>query len=139
MGIYNFQSRFVPKILAGEKTHTIRSVRANPDKPGNTLHLYTGLRRKGAKLLMRVLCVKVEEIEIKDAIFFDEYHASIVVDGVKLDRDERKALAVRDGFDNLEEMIQFWRGRLPFKGHIIHWQHGSCMVPSQAARRKKAA
>jgi uncharacterized protein YqfB (UPF0267 family) len=38
MGLYNFQSRFVPKILAGEKTHTIRAVRANPDKPGNVLH-----------------------------------------------------------------------------------------------------
>jgi hypothetical protein len=28
MGLYNFEERFVPKILAGEKTHTIRAVRA---------------------------------------------------------------------------------------------------------------
>jgi hypothetical protein len=33
MGLYNFQARFVTKILAGEKTHTIRGVRANPDDP----------------------------------------------------------------------------------------------------------
>jgi hypothetical protein len=137
MGLYNFQPRFVPKILSGEKTHTIRSVRAYPDKPGNILHLYTGLRRRGpiiqklasgdvvrqkmARLLMRVPCVRVEEIEIKDGIFFDENHASVCVEGVKLDRNEREQLARRDGFGSFEEMIQFWRGRLPFKGHIIHW------------------
>lgn len=122
MGLYNFQSRFVPKILSGEKKHTIRATRANPDKAGNMLHLYTGLRQKGARLLMRVPCVKVEEIEIKDGAFGDENHASVTIDGVKLDRGERESLARRDGFANFEEMIQFWRGRLPFKGHIIHWK-----------------
>lgn len=50
MGLYNFQKRFVPFILSGAKTHTIRALRAHPDKPGDTLHLYTGLRQKGAKL-----------------------------------------------------------------------------------------
>src|ERR1700679_3593720 len=64
MWLYNFQARFVPKILSREQAHTIRAVRANPDQPGNTLHLYTGLRHKGAKLLMRVPCVKLEEISI---------------------------------------------------------------------------
>jgi hypothetical protein len=122
MGLYNFQARFVAKILSGEKQHTIRATRANPDKPGNMLHLYTGLRQKGAKLLMRAPCVKVEEIEIKDGAFGDEHHALIAIDGVKLDRSEKEALARRDGFTDLEQMIQFWRGRLPFKGHIIHWR-----------------
>lgn len=131
MGLYNFQPRFVPFILSGEKTHTIRATRANPDKPGNTLHLYTGLRHKGAKLLMRTPCVKVEEIEIQDGIFFDENHASVTIDGIKLDRSEREALAVRDGFPNFEEMIQFWRGRLPFKGQIIHWRFTPC-APTQS-------
>lgn len=54
MGLYNFQSRFVPFIIAGKKTHTIRAIRVHPDKPGNTLYLYTGLRTKKAKLLMCV-------------------------------------------------------------------------------------
>jgi hypothetical protein len=40
MGLYNFQPRFVPFILSGEKTHVIRSVRKHPDKPGDTLYLY---------------------------------------------------------------------------------------------------
>lgn len=86
------------------------------------MHLYVGLRTKKAKLIARVVCVKVEDIEIRDGIFFDENHASVTIDGTKLDRDERESLAVADGFESFEEMIQFWRGRLPFKGDIIHWK-----------------
>jgi hypothetical protein len=123
MGLYNFRRQFTAKILNGEKRHTIRLARLNPDRPGSTLHLYTGLRTKAAKLLMRVPCVKVETITIKDGAFGDENHAAISIDGLPLDRSEREALAVRDGFENLEQMIQFWRcsNRLPFEGHIIHW------------------
>ena len=115
MGLYNFQQRFVPFILAGTKTHTIRARRANPDKPGNTLYLYTGLRTKKAKLLMRVPCVKVEEITIGlDGVVY--------IDQVKLAADERDQLAKRDGFDDFPHMFDFWRGRTPFRGHIIHWK-----------------
>jgi hypothetical protein len=126
MGLYNFQQRFVPKILAGEKTHTIRAVRANPDKPGDTMHLYTGLRRKGAILLMRVPCVKVEEIAISLAPenFLDDDAECIFVsiDGAVLHRSECEALARRDGFASFDEMMKFWDGRIPFRGHIIHWR-----------------
>lgn len=117
MGLYNFQPRFVPMILAGKKTHTIRATRANPDKPGNTLHLYTGLRQKGAKLLMRVPCVKVEVIVITDTPL-----RRIVLDGTLLNFDEEEALAQKDGFTSFSEMLKFWDGRLPFKGHVIHWR-----------------
>jgi hypothetical protein len=122
MGLYNFQPRFVDKIMSGEKKHTIRSRRANPDKPGNTMHLYTGLRHKGARLLMRVPCAKVEEIEIDACGHECNCDAFVEVDGVELSASERDALAVRDGFENFEAMLDFWAGRLPFKGHIIHWK-----------------
>lgn len=115
MGLYGFKAQFVPKILAGEKTHTIRATRAHPDKPGNTLHLYTGLRQKGARLLMRTICTKVEEIEITETPL-------VLIDGMALDCSEREQLARRDGFANWEEMKEFWAGRLPFRGHIIHWK-----------------
>lgn len=121
MGLYNFKSQFVPKILAGEKTHTIRAVRANPDKPGNTLHLYTGLRHKGAQLLMRAQCTKVELIEILPETLTRA--AAIRIDGITLFNDEREQLASRDGFQNFNEMMKFWDGRLPFTGHIIHWRY----------------
>lgn len=122
MGLYNFKERFITRILDGSKTHTIRPERSRPDKPGDTLHLYTGLRHKGARLLMRVPCVKIEEIEIKHGVFFDENHASVVIDGVALDHGEREAFARRDGFEDFADMISFWAGRLPFKGQIVHWK-----------------
>lgn len=117
MGLYGFKTQFVPKILAGEKTHTIRAPRVDGliDKPGNTMHLYTGLRQKGARLLMRPICTKVEPIEITE-------HGNIVVDGIMLCADEVQLLARRDGFADHAEMMTFWKGRLPFKGHIIHWK-----------------
>jgi hypothetical protein len=119
MGIYNFQQRFVPMIMAGRKTHTIRARRANPDKPGNTLHLYTGLRRPGAALLMRVPCTAVEEIEIG----ITPGNGRVVrINGVALDHTESDALAKRDGFKDFSDMMAFWDGRLPFKGQIIHWR-----------------
>lgn len=131
MGLYNFQKRFVPKVLAGEKTHTIRAIRANPDKPGNVLHLYTGLRTKAAKLLMRVPCVKVEEIEIYLEPPLPNFgpvltrglrFPGVTIDGVKLSDDEKESLARRDGFDSFAQMLEFWEGRFPFRGHIIHWR-----------------
>lgn len=122
LGLYNFQKRFVPKILSGEKTHTIRATRANPDKPGNLLHLYTGLRHKGATLLMRALCLKVEQIEIDACGHECNCDPFVAIAGVELDASEREALAVRDGFPDFATMLEFWAGRLPFKGQIIYWQ-----------------
>jgi hypothetical protein len=132
LGLYNFQRRFVPKILSGEKTHTIRGLRANPDKPGNLLHLYTGLRQKGAKLLMRVPCLRVEEIEIRAELALVDPPSGdvwrlvkVFVGNQRLSIDECEALARRDGFESFAEMMKFWDGRLPFRGHIIHWQFPS--------------
>ena len=115
MGLYGFKAQFVPKILAGEKTHTIRALRKHPDKPGNTLHLYTGLRHKGARLLMRVTCTKVRSITI-------DRGGRIAIDGIQLSGDEEDRLARADGFVSYLEMMSFWVGRLPFEGHIIHWR-----------------
>ena len=125
MGLYNFNPRFVPKILSGEKTHTIRAVRAHPDKPGKMLHLYCGLRHKSVQLLMRVPCVKIEEIEIDACGHECNCDPFVAIDGVELSESEREALAVRDGFESFDEMLDFWAGRLPFKGHIIHWRKAS--------------
>jgi len=118
MGLYNFNARFVPFILSGKKTHTIRARRTYPDKRGETLHLYTGLRTKGAKLLLRVTCSRVEEITISA-------EGAVTIAGETLSESERETLAKRDGFENFEEMLQFWKeptNRLPFCGHIIHWK-----------------
>ena len=118
MGLYDFKPRFVPLILAGSKTHTIRTHRAHPDKPGNTLHLYTRLRTKKAQLLRRVQCVAIQEIVIADLM-----PPVIFIDGEALNHSEEEAFANRDGFLSFQEMMEFWKGRLPFKGQIIHWRN----------------
>jgi hypothetical protein len=122
VGLYNFQSQFVPFILDGRKTHTIRATRKNPDKPGNTMHLYTGLRQKGARLLMRVPCVKVERIRIFYGHSGSKSFHMIELDGNVLDNSECELLAQRDGFRSFAEMMYFWHDRLPFEGHVIHWK-----------------
>lgn len=136
MGLYNFQPRFVPFILSREKTHTIRAWRSHGDVPGRTMHLYSGLRHKGARLLMRTTCVRVDFIRITadQRVFIG---ASVGFEGspalygegqyhqggfVELDRSEKDSLAKRDGFRNFQEMMQFWNGRLPFEGQIYHWR-----------------
>jgi len=118
MGLYNFQPRFVPFIRAGTKKHTIRATRSVCDKPGDTMHLYTGLRQKGATLIARVPCVKVENILITTGGW-------VRIDGLYLADDEREALARRDGFESFAAMLEFWRepkNRLPFRGKIFHWK-----------------
>lgn len=70
MGLYNFQPRFVAAIRAGAKTHTIRAPRkgGREDGPGDTMHLYTGLRHKGAERLLDPppVCARVESIVIRE-------------------------------------------------------------------------
>lgn len=119
MALYNFQRRFVPMILGGEKRHTIRAKRARATKPGEMLHLYTGLRQKGAKLLMRVRCTRVQDIEIEPGLV--PAYTRVWIDGAQLSPDEFEQLARCDGFASRWEMLDFWEGRLPFAGDIIHW------------------
>ena len=125
MGLYNFEERFVPFILDGRKRHTIRAIRANPDKPGNTLHLYTGLRHKGARCLIRPVCTKREDILITVSRL-------VRIDMEWLDEEECELLARADGFESFCDMMEFWvkpKNRLPFSGHIIHWKLPSPRIP----------
>lgn len=133
MGIYSFEKRFVPFIKARTKQHTIRDIRKYPDKPGNVLHLYQALRTKQTKLIMRVTCVKIEEIIIESltkGTLPDPRDVRVSINGIQLNESEREHLARCDGFENFKDMIFFWvrpkgrkkKSRLPFRGHIIHWK-----------------
>lgn len=114
MGLYNFRPRFVAAILNGSKTHTIRGDRKRSDKAGDTMHLYTGLRQKGARLLLRTPCIRVEPI------YIDE-RRQVFLGDEQLSGDECEAMAVRDGFSSFADMMEFWEARLPFRGQVYHW------------------
>lgn len=131
MGLYGFKKRFVPFVLEGSKTHTIRAHRTHQDKPGDICHLYYALRTKQATLLGRFPCTKVEEIKVclSDSRPLPFSTPLITVDGEILSLDECIALAWRDGFRDgpreqaFDRMMAFWEGRLPFSGQIIHWNY----------------
>jgi hypothetical protein len=61
---------------------------------------------------------------------------------VQLDADERNSLAWRDGFrsrghdEAFAEMMEFWAGRLPFRGHIIHWRYTK-LLKKEPPRRQQ--
>lgn len=141
MGLYNFQARFVPKIEAGEKTHTIRAKRKHPDKPGDLMYLYTGLRTKQARRLRAggrsdvPVCAAVQDIRITTGL-------QIIIDGERLTLDEADQFARRDGFQNYGDMMRYWGENLPFNGDVLHWRisNGSETVSGiRSTRAKRAA
>ncbi len=134
--LLGFKARFAPFIEDGSKTHTIRATRKVAPRVGEVCHCYTGLRQKGARLLGRWPCVKVQDIIIEWLAVEFGMSILITIDGVELDDAEANALAFADGFrsrgvrDALGEMQSYWHrlhgaDAFPFHGQIIHWRHTS--------------
>lgn len=124
MPAYNFQEQFVPMILDGSKTHTIRRRRKYPTKVGDFLSLYVGQRTKNCRLVAVVPCEKIEKI-----ILFPSKMEILIADD-----DERgqyremrpeiiAALARHDGFKSTDA---FWKFFERYRDdqlmmEIIHW------------------
>lgn len=66
MPAYSFKERFIPMILNGTKSQTIRTRRRHPAKVGDTLYLYFGLRTKYVRKLREETCIKTHSIAIDD-------------------------------------------------------------------------
>lgn len=111
---YSFQKQFVPFVESGAKTHTIRGKRKHRPKPGQPFYGYYAMRTKQCRKIIQSVIMKVEDIEI--------HQWTVRVNHEILFSDECEQLAKRDGFSNFKEMMKFWKGRLPFFGHIIHWK-----------------
>ena len=118
MAAYNFKKRFAPLVESGEKRQTIRAERKDGRKPriGETLYLYTGMRTKGCRRLLKSQCQSVEEIKIFNNI--------IIVSGTWLEPYEVAALTRDDGFENENEFFEFFKEEhgLPFRGLLIKWE-----------------
>lgn len=125
--LLGFKRRFAPMVEDGSKTHTIRGKRKTAPRVGEICHCYVDPRQKTMRLLGRWACVKVEEI----AIIHNKAvgRVDVTIEDQWLSPDECNALAWRDGFRSrgfegaFGEMMEFWRGRLPFVGHVIHWAY----------------
>ena len=128
MVAYSFQRQFVPKILFGTKTQTIRRLRASSSRharPGEMMSLYIGMRTKHCSLIGTATCERLSVATI-------DFHKRIIdlehSDGTteRIWRAGLDRFAVADGFENWAEMLGFWSryhfGVAIFEGIIIHWK-----------------
>jgi hypothetical protein len=163
MGAYNFQSRFVPYVEDGSKTHTIRGFRRYQDKAGSTAHLFYAQRTKQCRKLFSAPVLRVERIliesyeTVQNSPFARGGNHSkgsargpegesllITIGGLELSAKESRDFLKRDGFrDPLQcpqyQALQFWQGSLPFVGFVIHWDYESRITAHPATQEKLVA
>jgi hypothetical protein len=149
--ILGFKDQFIDYVASGTKCHSIRA--GDRWKVGMRADCYARPRQKGMRLLLRAPVVRVDEIAIREIfveqILTDGLltpkcaRVGVAINGVRLTPDEADLLAWRDGFRHrtlakptdavsvvspvtigcFGLMMEFWRGRLPFHGQIIHWDY----------------
>ena len=129
--LLNFKDQFVRFVEDGSKCHTLRAKRKSRPKAGEVCHCYTGLRRKGPRLLGRFECTRVQDVKIW---ITERGHLYIEIDGVQLTTAEIDSFAYTDGFRNSErsstsQMLAFWvetNNLMPgenWHGDLIHWRY----------------
>lgn len=133
----SFQSRFVEAVENGldlnagrplrhsgvkPKLQTIRGMRKQPFRVEDTLYLCTGARTKQYRLLGEAIATSVDEIGIDDPMFCEDASPIELVPLVLL-MNEAHDVAVRDGFEDLDSMLEFFEKThgLPFHGQLIRW------------------
>lgn len=117
MVAYKFKARFAAKVESGEKRQTIRKIRKrNNASPGKALQLYTGQRTRNCRKLLDTTCKLVFPIQIFDKNL-------IRLEGVSYGRRRVEQIARNDGFETVEEFIEFFQEHygLPFEGLLITW------------------
>jgi hypothetical protein len=116
--IIGFKERFKEPIIKGTKIHTIRIDAKNRWKPGNIMHMATGVRTKKYNQFNQQICKSVQNIEItRKSDYLNE--TTVKIDGRLFLENEVQQLAWNDGFDNLVDFwIWFEDG---FKGKLLHW------------------
>jgi hypothetical protein len=120
--LLNFRAEFAPLVESGEKPHTVRARRRDgrDPLPGDTLHLYTGLRTKAVRLMRREVCDYVREITIQPSAG-NVHH--VLLGGIPLEQSHVEMLARFDGFTSGTEFVSYFEKTygLPFTGLLIGW------------------
>lgn len=121
--LLDFQPKFVPLVESGLKPHTIRALRVDGKDPlpGDTLHLYTGLRTKVAWLIRREVCAYTVEVTIQPSAG-NVHH--VLLGGRPIDQHDVETLATIDGFQDGAAFVRFFEANygLPFTGLLIGWE-----------------
>lgn len=127
MVAYSFQPRFVAPVLSGRKPQTIRAIgKRRHARPGDELQLYTGMRTRACKLILKSRCLSVRPITIVTS-----HGWKVWVDDEAFLKD-LDAFAQRDGFVDLADMQAFWAKHHPdvvrFDGVLIEWKPPASVV-----------
>ncbi len=119
MPALNFQMKFVPMIVSGEKKQTIRKERKNRIKPGDKLYLNTGMRTRACTRILTTICTAVDYIYFTDVRGMD----IAVVGNRQLSWGEMEVLAKADGFKDVTEFFRFFNRQYgpDFEGVIVRW------------------
>lgn len=132
MVAYSFQRRFVPAILDGSKTHTLRGPRRRYAREGEAMQLYAGMRTRQCRLIARATCNRFFGVVLK----FSAYQCFALFDVVEQEPGVWKrrgrlrrmgdpdAFARSDGFEDIDDMGRWWRdnhGVTSWEGFLIGW------------------
>lgn len=132
--VLGFKKQFVRPIQKGSKIHTIRLDEKKRWKKGRIIHFATGVRTSKYKQFKADECKSVQEISFIRCKTIENYwDDSIIVDGKALNTKQKEWLAFNDGFESLEDLLN-WFVPIPrneVKGiesttitcaaRIIHW------------------
>jgi hypothetical protein len=118
MVLYGVKKQFAASVESGAKTHTIRDSRKNGHaKPGDKVHLYTGLRTKACRKLIDPdpTCWGSFDIdiEITGHTMTRRSGPMVFINGRSLDDAEVEALAIGDGFTSVEDFFAFFAASPP--------------------------
>jgi uncharacterized protein YqfB (UPF0267 family) len=129
--VIGFNKQFVPKILKGIKTTTIRVDASQRLQVGKTLHFYTGVRTKNMAQFYEATIKTRSYISITYALIYDplnsyycdnrhiNHFAVVRVDNKILTRSAIKRLSQSEGFENEESMFNWFNDE--FHGVLISW------------------
>jgi hypothetical protein len=123
---------FKDRIKANIKIHTIRTDRTERWKKGQIIHFWRGNPRNTKAnpkphQFHESACRSVQDIQMSwECDEMGERNIVVKVDNRKLSPSECQILAVNDGFDNLDQMIDWFDQQTQpditsFRGRLIHW------------------
>lgn len=134
MTVFLFQKEFVPKILDGTKTHTIRPERKRLVPPGEMLSLrhWAGTPYRSRQVsFMHTYLLGSQPIELHgggpsgrgQVRYFTSFLSGLPC-GELNQPEDLDAFAVADGFSDWMAMRNWFRTvhGLPFSGRIYHWK-----------------
>lgn len=119
--ILGFNRRFVPAVADGRKPHTIRA--GHRWKPGMTIQFYMDVRQLTMRKFRADAVVQVVQDFELELLAPARRQWVPHVDGRPLTPLEAQELAVRDGFGDYRELLDWFRKvhGLPFYGQLIGW------------------